>query len=71
MSNILFIGAFKVQMPFFLIKCKIGEPIHVNFLNYCTYECVWFKHVFDVLNYKFWLCVFNRSCSCLCDGEHG
>ncbi len=33
-------------------------------------EHIWFKHVFNLENYKFCKCSFNKSCSYLCDRVH-
>jgi len=40
-----------------------------SFLN--TFECICFKHPFDLENFEFWGCVFNKSHSFLCYSKHG
>jgi len=37
---------------------------------YNRFEHIWFKSVFDIENYEFWKCGFNKICSCLCDRRH-
>ncbi len=51
----------KVQKELRLIK----KIIHYTYLQ------IWFKCVFDLLNYKIWWCVFNKSCSFLYGEGHG
>jgi hypothetical protein len=35
----------------------------MNFLNNNPFEHIWFKSAFDLENYRFWKCDFNKSYS--------
>lgn len=53
-----------------MIKNAKQLKIDKKKISYYTYQHIEFKHDFDLKNYKFCLCVFNKSCSFLCDGVH-
>jgi len=47
-------------------KLEIGK---IHFYN--TFEHFWFKFVFGLENHECSKCIFNKSCSFLCDKKHG
>jgi hypothetical protein len=52
-------------LAYFTMLMPTNENCFSNWL-----EHIWFKGVFDLENYEFSKCVFNKSCSCLCDRGH-
>jgi hypothetical protein len=55
-----------------MLMIKSAKQLKIDFFlnSYYTYPHIEFKHDFGPKKYKFWLCVFNKSCSFLCDGVH-
>jgi hypothetical protein len=47
-------------------SAKILEQMNLFFNRF---EHIWFKSDFDLENYGFWKCTYNKNYSCLCDRE--
>jgi hypothetical protein len=79
-------GLYFFLTSFFFTKCapfllKIGEDFNIDDYKckrtwtnenclYSQFEHISFKHAFDLENYGFWKCDFNKSFSYLCDRGH-
>ncbi len=77
---------FFFQTSFFSTKCapfflKIKKDLNIDDYKgkrtwtdenyfYNPFKHIWFKSVFDLENYGFWKCGFNKSCSYICDRGH-
>jgi len=52
------------------LMIRRAKGLELMKIVFITLEHIWFKSLFDLENYGFWKCDFNKNCSYICNKGH-